>query len=191
MTDWLTQATDLPDCTGARSSGFCDAPALAEEVWGPNHDADCDTGLFAFAYLWRRFGPPWHGSDPLKDICAYVLTTPDPEVWLEVVPCIGSVHGSAHYLVTMTLFDTAQHEMVRRRRKPGGPGKTAMRIAKALRATMQALLAPVFVRDGAINIVGYVADPYAAGEPVAASLYAGLGVPKAAMDERLKEHDDD
>lgn len=66
---------------GAGGDDIFDGYTMAIEVWGKACE-DRDSGLKAFAYLWRRFGPPWHGSDDHKDLCTYCLTTADPDVFL-------------------------------------------------------------------------------------------------------------
>lgn len=40
----------------------------------------------ALAYLQRRFGLSEIGSDPYKEIAAWLITTPDPEVFLRISP---------------------------------------------------------------------------------------------------------
>ena len=56
---------------GYAAGPFFDCHELAEEVFG---DTEAN-GLVLFAYLWRRFGPPWFGCDPHKELAGYFLTT--------------------------------------------------------------------------------------------------------------------
>jgi len=66
---------------GAGSSDFCCCSKLADKVYGKLAG---ESGIASFAYLYRRFGPPWFGSDPHKDIGQWVLTTPVKNIWLAV-----------------------------------------------------------------------------------------------------------
>ena len=98
----VEQATDIPKgASGAAGDDIVWCTNLAKEALGPIFDEN--SGLIAFSYLWRRFGPPWFGSDPHKDLCEYVLTTDDPDVFLRVYPCgTGFPHGfgyCAHPLI--------------------------------------------------------------------------------------------
>ena len=80
----ITQAKEIGfKTTGALSNPFVDGPRLAREAWGDRTDRK-NSGLLAMAYLWRRFGPPWWGTDRQKKLVAYVLTTNDPDVFLEL-----------------------------------------------------------------------------------------------------------
>ena len=65
---WMQQLVAWPEggCTGASMSEICDGFALAYAVYG--EALDDNSGLLAFAYLWRRFRPPWWGSDDHKDL---------------------------------------------------------------------------------------------------------------------------
>lgn len=66
---------------GASADGICNASELAIEAWGQKAVGP-NSGLTAFAYLWRRFGPPWRGGDDYKSLVDYVLTTSEPDVFL-------------------------------------------------------------------------------------------------------------
>ena len=59
------------------------------------------------------------------------------------------------------------------------------RVNEAVLAAMKELLRPVYVRDGALNILGRCADCFDDAAPQ--SKYAGYGVPKRAMDAMIKE----
>lgn len=80
--EWCTILTALPGkLRGCAGSDVFEGHDLAVEAWG--EDANyADSGLTAFAYLWRRFGPPTMGSDPYKDLCRYLIGTPMPGVYL-------------------------------------------------------------------------------------------------------------
>jgi len=85
-------ATRRKGWSSASGSDIFDCEEVAQAAWGPRaHDRN--SGLTAFAYLWRRFGPSPSGCDGYKDLVSYTLTTPDPDVhlWLHL-------SGSALYL---------------------------------------------------------------------------------------------
>lgn len=71
--------------SGASGSDIFDCEEVADAAWG-KRARDENSGLLAYAYLWRRFGPTDRGGDPHKDLVAYTLTTPDPQVrlWLHL-----------------------------------------------------------------------------------------------------------
>lgn len=78
----MQQIETLPfEIAGAAADDIVDGHALAIEAWG-DRASNKDSGLLAFAYLWRRFGPPWRGGDNHKSLVDYWLTTADPEVFL-------------------------------------------------------------------------------------------------------------
>lgn len=79
---WMQQAQPKADYHGCAGSLFFSGHTLACEVYGAAASEDQNSGLTAFAYCWRRFGPPWMGSDPHKDLVCYVLGTPHPDVLL-------------------------------------------------------------------------------------------------------------
>ncbi len=41
---------------------------LAVDAWGAEAIRNENGPLTAMAYLWRRFGPPWHGGDDRKEV---------------------------------------------------------------------------------------------------------------------------
>lgn len=71
---------------GAKADDLVDGHKLALKVFGSKACKQRDSGIVAFAYLWRRFGPPFSGSDDHKDLCCYYLSTKDPNVFLWVSP---------------------------------------------------------------------------------------------------------
>lgn len=96
---------ELPEgVTGAAADDLVDGKRLALEAWGPVADEDV-SALTGFAYLWRRFGPPWLGSDDSKDLARWVLSTDDPEVWLVMRPGSCGISYGAAYLVTREIED--------------------------------------------------------------------------------------
>lgn len=59
---------------------------LARKVWGDRAGWD-NSSLTAFAYCYRRFGPPPQGTDDYKQLGgAWLLKTSDPEVYLRIDP---------------------------------------------------------------------------------------------------------
>ena len=101
----LRQLSSWPEgLRGARSDEIVDGHALAIEALGEAAKSR-DSGLTAFAYLWRRFGPPWLGSDEHKDLAAYYLTTEDPEVYLSVTPSGSPLVYAVGYLSTADIID--------------------------------------------------------------------------------------
>lgn len=103
---------ELPEgVTGAAGDDLVDGYGLALEAWGPGADQD-NSSLTAFAYLWRRFGPPWLGSDDHKDLARWVLTTADPEVWLVMSPGSCGICYGAAYLSTRAIQDECARPFV-------------------------------------------------------------------------------
>jgi hypothetical protein len=93
------QATWKGRLTGAKGSDVAECYTLAVATYGKSAQ-EADSGLVAFAYLWRRFGPPFKGSDPDKELCSYVLRTPQPGVYLEVSPKGYPLAYAIGYLIT-------------------------------------------------------------------------------------------
>lgn len=81
MTRWTTQSVEWQrETTGSSSGQWGCGRTIAGEVYAGRMGQN--SGLTALAYCWRRFGPPISGSDDHKDLVAYLLTTPAPDVWL-------------------------------------------------------------------------------------------------------------
>jgi hypothetical protein len=103
----MKQALKMKDVTGAKASDVADGHKLAIEVYGPlgltDDDSRNNSGLTAFAYLWRRFGPPIYGSDSHKELCCYYLTTEDPQVFLFVSPSGSGLAYAFGYMVKKSL----------------------------------------------------------------------------------------
>lgn len=89
-------------CAGAKSSDLCNATDLAVEAWGDAAD-DPDTGPLAFAYLYRRFGPPPFEGDSYKDLAMWILTTRDPDVFVCLTPSGSAALHAPGYLVRKSL----------------------------------------------------------------------------------------
>ena len=111
MSEPTWQAEQVARCkgkwAGASADGLMSGHALAVSALG-KRAAGRDSGLRAFAYCWRRFGPPWHGSDPHKDLCSYCLTTPNPGVMLRVYPSGSPIAYGVGYMARRHF--TTDHE---------------------------------------------------------------------------------
>jgi len=79
---------------------------LAGELWGAAASGP-DAGLLAFAYLYRRFGPPAWVHDAYKEIGAYCLTTPDPEVFLVLRCAADGIAFGVAYLTSEQIAEQA------------------------------------------------------------------------------------
>ena len=104
-------------------------PHLAKQVYGDRAKWP-DSSLTAFAYCYRRFGPPPRGTDDYKNLGgAWILTTRDPEVFLGVDPGGCSIDYYLHYYVSERLRDEggapalAWRQESRRRFDVLNPGK--------------------------------------------------------------------
>ena len=176
---WAGQVTSLPPgCSGARDGELCSGYALGCAIYGEQ----AVPAFAAFAYCWRRFGPPWIGSDEIKELVCYVLHTPHPDVFVTLSLSASPLQYAVGYLVAPAVQAT---EAVRAREQ----GSALVR--DALAATLTECLRPVFIRDIAINVLGKVPDIFFHTDQrdvCPASVYAGYGIPKAAMDEQREEH---
>lgn len=88
--------------TGASASEICSGADLADLVYGAAAGAP-QSGLLAFAYCWRRFGPPWRGSDPHKDLVRYVVGTSHPEVCLSLSLSASALRYGVGYMIAEEL----------------------------------------------------------------------------------------
>ncbi len=105
----------------------------------------------AFLYLFRRFGPPEHGSDPRKEVCIYVLPTAISGLCLTIL--IGGRTAYIQDWATRTVWNTYYQAAPR----TGGDGKFCQQCEQVFTDTLRELLRPVRVRDLYINLVGEVA----------------------------------
>lgn len=97
---------DLPKgWTGWGSSGFSCGRHLILDAYGEQAKAP-NSGLIAFAYLFRRFGPSLAAHDEYKQLAQYILTTADPEVWLTMYPTASGLQYSCGCLCTHARHDT-------------------------------------------------------------------------------------
>lgn len=160
-------------------------PDIAEEVFADKWDYG-----HAFAYLWRRFGPPLEGCDSYKELVGYILTTGMKGVLLYISP---KPHASTSfgYFATKQITWKLRTEWayVLWRERKGDKVKTprADRIKRAIKQAMEELKRPTNVRDWLINIQGLVDD--CAPNKVEPSEYAGYGIAKEYFD-KFKEAKD-
>lgn len=102
-----------------------------------------------FAYMHRRFGPPTLGSDDYKDAsAAWLLRSPDPQVFVRVLPSPSGAWNSFLVGVPPALAPSSE----------GLDTRHLTRVARAYRAVLMDLLRPVCVRDIEINALGRVED---------------------------------
>lgn len=89
---------------GATADEIFNGHELAIEAWGPRAKFK-DSAMVAMAYLWRRFGPPWQGSDPHKSLADYILTTADAQVFLWLHLSGSGLAYSVGYLVHESIHE--------------------------------------------------------------------------------------
>jgi hypothetical protein len=99
----IEQVVEVGKASGAGGDDIVDGYKLATEVWGEDACSDYNGAAKAFAYLWRRFGPPWQGSDDYKDLVGYILTTPEPDVFLTLRLCVSGLKYSVGYLARTSI----------------------------------------------------------------------------------------
>lgn len=105
---------------------------------------------FLHAYMTRRFGPPPLGSEDYKDLsCKWLLSTPDPEVFVLVGPSMVGARYSFLPLVSVPMDAPLETRLDAARMR---------HVAEAYRATLLDLLRPVCVRDGWFNATGMVGN---------------------------------
>jgi hypothetical protein len=101
---WAGQVGTLPGpCTGAAAGPLCNGWAVTVAAYG--EAVGGVRGTDAFAYLWRRFGPPWRGSDDHKDLVGYVLYTAHPDVFLTLRLSASPLPYCVGYLITKAFQD--------------------------------------------------------------------------------------
>lgn len=107
----MKQADIKVKCTGAGGDDIFDGTSMAVEALGEGAKGG-NSGLLAFAYLYRRFGPPFCGSDDHKDICGYQLTTDDPKVFLRIYPKASGLEYSVGYLAAEELHKERMEPLI-------------------------------------------------------------------------------
>jgi hypothetical protein len=92
-------------------------PEIAREVYGPRADDEASS-LTAFAYMYRRFGPPPRGTDDHKRLGgAWILTTRDVDVYLEVDPTANGVSYDIEQFASRSLCEDAERPGLEWRRE--------------------------------------------------------------------------
>ena len=135
----------------------------------------------AFVYLYRRFGPPFAGSDSYKDVCAYYIDTS-----LEDVQVVVRIGGDRAYLGVAAGMKV-QWRYNEDRIRNGDEDTLFMKLAgEALESGIRDLLRPVYVRDVPITLLGrateselgeYLEDEEQYENEVPRSKMAGYGIP--------------
>lgn len=155
----------LKDIVEDCSSGFFQPGVIASEVLGVTHYGGDISGITLFAYMWRRFGPPWFPCDEDKEMASYYLTTDIAGLWLRV-SCKAS--GICHCFGYAYNRDFAK-------KLPGNwtiESPFVLECQKELGRVILDLTVPVYVRDIGINLFGLFDDSEDSHQP---SKYAGLG----------------
>lgn len=154
---------------------FCGI-TLAEEAFG---DAVSQSGLLLLPYLYRRFGPPFTGSDGYKELACYWLTTRRKglSLWAS---CKGT---TLQYCFGIGYSDTLGKRFPRNERRDSPP-KIVRDCRAALVEAMRELLRPVCVRDAAFNILGRCESD---DNEAPRSQYAGYGCSREALDALIAD----
>lgn len=142
----VAQTSSLDPARRALAFDLIDDPHLEAT---PLKDVPFDT---LFTYMHRRFGPPSLGNDTFKDLsAAWLLSTPDPELFVIVSPSlVGAHHSFSPY---MTRSGQSPH-IERRSFSP----ERVEALTSAYRTLLIDLLRPVRVRDSQFNALGIVGD---------------------------------
>ncbi len=153
---------------------------VAEGFWGTlPYDS-------LFVYLFRRFGPPMVGSDDYKDLCRYLLTTNDKEVFVSVrLASYGFIMISP--FVSQSLAQSARDEFFQSQYGAGEhhnaeKNPVTNRAYKAFEWFCNQLLLPVGIRDTQLNCLGEYTGKKKSVEPF---IYAGYGVRVNEPDAKL------
>lgn len=102
---------------GCASDEMVSCHELAEAAWGKEVCNDQTRGLAAFAYLWRRFGPPFMGTDPHKRLVCYYLTTSDPDIFLGIDVSASGLSYSTCYLAKNSVREAHQKPIFKKMKK--------------------------------------------------------------------------
>lgn len=102
----MEQATKWRNMRGAKGDLLVEGYSLANQAWGRRCLAR-NSGVTAMAYMFRRFGPPFTGTDPYKTLCSYYLTTADKDVILNIDLSGSSLAYAVGYIASITLH--AEH----------------------------------------------------------------------------------
>ncbi|MFA5158194.1 MAG: hypothetical protein WC451_03360 [Patescibacteria group bacterium] len=162
----MKQAKKFKEYEGARGMGFFDIHDEANTEF-PNWNYGT-----AFAYLWRRFGPPEMGCDPYKNLVTYYLTTKIIGLYLTCTPYLNSAGLSFGFCFSKTIYNKLNTDFG----KPKDQWSVYTKeILAALCEAMKELKKPTNIRDWYINIEGHVKDKDIKN-PVVYSCRAGYGI---------------
>lgn len=127
-------------------------------------------GITAFPYLYARFGPPWFGSDPGKEIATYILSV-DKDVYVRIRCQMGEMADSFEVLYgSAAIARFVQQEL-------NGNALYKTEVRNRLVGLLKSLYEPVYVRDIGINLFGTMdIDNQQGDDPVKLSAYAGWGL---------------
>lgn len=140
------------------------------------------TGLIAFAYLWRRFGPPEYGSDDYKDMGCYFFTTPDPDVIFGFY-CKPNLVYSLTIGLKREIYNSVAKDFSPEHKEEAA--KIEEKVNSAVRQGLAELLKPTNVRDWEFNIIG---EPGNYNDLVPYSKYAGWGVDRKHLEKQIAEN---
>jgi len=167
----IEQPEQLPEAIEGYSCGaLFRCSALARDAFGERAN---EPALSHMAYLYRRFGPPFYGSDEHKAIACWILTTGTPDLWFWVSCKASALRHCFGVMLTYALSAELDCE------PPDGPRVIACRLE--LVECYRELLRPVFVRDIPINLLGRC-DPSPDALVVEPSRYAGYPCDRGSMD---------
>ena len=169
----ITQPTDFGYLDGYANGPDFDCPRLAVQAFGDVAEQPC---LSHVAYLYRRFGPPFQGSDDHKEIATWLLTTGIPGLYFEVSCKASALKFCFRVAYTRELAATFSDSVAL--------GGYHFEIVACFRE----LLRPVFVRDIPINLLGRCSDAtMARNRSVEPSRYAGYGCSRAALEALIAD----
>lgn len=155
---------------------------LADVAFGK--EIASQSGVALFAYMWRRFGPPWFGSDGEKELAEWVISTRLDGIFLVVSPKGGALRHSFAVLYGAPQFDRFPADGY-------SDNEAVLECRAELVRAMRDLLNPVFVRDVPINALGRMEENDIQSGAIVydCSVYAGLGMleHKPALDQMVKE----
>lgn len=99
MNDTLFTSALAPSAA-ANCAGFGAGGCIDPSKWADQMFKGKVPGPWLLAYMIRRFGWPNTGSDPDKNLCSWMLTTPIPGLYLGVTPYLGdgsNLHFSVYF----------------------------------------------------------------------------------------------
>ena len=144
-------------------------------------------GEALFTYCFRRFGYPSLGWDGRKDLVAYVVTTPEPEVFLHIRPYCGQGASvpwlSFGYMVKDTLYRAYERIRDQKGYRAWLSDPLYRSGKEALERAMDDLLRPVPLDDLRMTCLGVLDDEEESVLPeVEHYPMAGYGVPQVLFE---------